>query len=219
MIEFKTKSEVVFEKLRKKFINRELKPGQRIILSEVAKEFGTSEIPVREAIRRFESEGFIKITPHVGAIVNLMEESESLEVYLMRIELEVLATKLAAPHIRESDIIALNRFIDKAEQAVKSGKLQTLGPLNKGFHLRIYKVGPYPTLFKTVVDLWERFELMQCVFAYVPKRAVPSWKEHKMIVDALAQKNGRLAAKLVRQQKNRTKRALEKVFEKRTDIP
>lgn len=65
MIVYKTKSDAVFETLREKFITRQLKPGQRIIISDIAKEFGSSEIPVRGAIRRFESEGFVKVTPHM----------------------------------------------------------------------------------------------------------------------------------------------------------
>lgn len=214
MITFKTKSEAVFEKLRQKIFNGELNPGQRIVLSEIAKEFGTSEIPIREAIRKLESEGIVKVTPHVGAVVNLMEDSESLEVYLMRIELEVLATKLATPHITDADITRLNKIIQKAERAIETDNLKKLGPLNKEFHLTIYTVGSYQILYKTITDLWERFDLMQCVFSYAPERAIPSWQEHKDIVDALAQRNAKLAAKLVRQQKNQTKKAIEKVFKK-----
>jgi len=214
MIQFKTKSEAVLEKIRQKIIGRELKPGQKIVISEVAKEFGISEIPVREAIRKLESDGLVEFTPHVGAVVSTIDGNEFLEIYLMRIELEVLATKLAASYMRAPDIEALNKFILKANQAVSKGEHQKLGPLNKDFHLRIYKTGPYPNLFKTIIDLWEKFELMQSVFAYVPKRAVPSWEEHKKIVEALAENNGVLAAKLVRQQKIRTKKAIERLFKK-----
>ena len=55
--------------------------------------------------------------------------------------------------------------------------------------------------------------MMQCVFAYVPERAVPSWHEHKLIVEALERRDAAKAAKLVRQQKNKTKRALEKILQ------
>lgn len=212
MITFKTKSEAVFEGLRQKIFNSELKPGQRIVISEVAKEFGTSEIPIREAIRRFESEGLVTVTPHVGPIVSVLKNCEFIEIYLMRIELESLATKLAAPHMRESDINDLKKIICEEERAVLENEYSRLGPLNKEFHLRIYQTGPYPNLFKSIVDLWGRYELAQKIFAYAPNRVIPSLEEHKMIVDALAENNGTLAAKLVRKQKNKTKKAIEKVF-------
>lgn len=213
-IKFKTKTEIVFEKIHKKIIDGELKPGQRIIISDIAKEFGTSEIPVREAIRKIESEGLVKITPHVGAIVSLIEPDEYSEIYLIRTELEVLATKLAAPHITESVINVLNECMQRAELAIKADDYKQLGALDKEFHLRIYKTAPYPLLFKNIVDLWDRYGLKQCVFSYVPKRVVPSWKEHKLIVDALEENNASLAARLVRQQKNRTKKAINKVLNK-----
>jgi len=203
MIEFTTKSEAVRLKLRQRIIERELKPGQKIVISEIAKEFGISEIPVREAIKKLESEGLVKFTPHVGAMVNAIAGDEFLEIYLMRIELEALATKLSAEHMKVEDIAELKGFVEKAEQAIEEGRIDLLGSLNKSFHLKIYR---------TIVDLWEKFELMKCVFAYVPERAVPSWGEHKIIVEALEQRDAERAAKLVRQQKNRTKRALEKIL-------
>ncbi len=211
-MEFTTKSEAVRRQLRQRIIGREFKPGQKIVISEIAKEFGISGIPVREAIKKLESEGLVKFTPHVGAVVNAIAPNEFLEIYLMRIELEALATRLSAPHMELEDISALKSLVNEAERAIKKGKTDILGALNKSFHLKIYKTAPYPFLYRTIVDLWERFELMQCVFAYVPQRAVPSWDEHKVIVEALEERNAERAAKLVRQQKNKTKRALEKVI-------
>ena len=212
MIEFTTKSEAVRLKLRQRIVGREIRPGQKIVISDIAKEFGISEIPVREAIKKLESEGLVKFTPHVGAVVNAIGGDEFLEIYLMRIELEALATKLSATHMKGEDIEELKSFVKEAEEAIEEGRIDQLGALNKSFHLKIYRTAPYPFLYKTIVDLWERFESMQCVFAYVPERAVPSWGEHKIIVEALEQRDAERAAKLVRQQKNRTKRALEKIL-------
>lgn len=213
-MEFTTKSEAVRRALRKRIIGRKLKPGQKIVISEIAREFGVSGIPVREAIKKLESEGLVKFTPHVGAVVNAVAREEFLEIYLMRIELEALATKLSAPHMKEADISELKDLVNQAERAIEQGETGVLGALNKSFHLKIYKTAPYPFLYKTIVDLWERFELMQCVFAYVPERAVPSWDEHKIIVEALEARDADRAGKLVRQQKTRTKRALEKILKK-----
>lgn len=212
MIQFKTKTEAVFQKIRQNIIDKELKPGERVVISEIAKEFGISEIPVREAIRKLESEGLVKFTPHVGAVVSLIEGNEFLEIYLMRIELEALATRLSTPHMKESDIRVLKNCLVREEKAIKAEEYEKLRELNKDFHLRIYTTGPYPYLCGTIVDLWERFDLMQSVFVYVPKSVVLSWEEHKQIVEALAEKNARLAVKLVRQQKNRTRSQIEKVL-------
>ena len=143
---FKTKTDVVREKLRQDIIDRKLRPGQRIVISEVAKDFGLSEIPVREAIRRLESEGLVEFTPHVGAVVSTIDENEFLEIYLIRIELEVLATRLAVSHIGEKELIVLNRMIREAGIAIKQKKHEKLGPLNKKFNMAIYQASPYTYL-------------------------------------------------------------------------
>ena len=216
-ISFKTKTEAVLEKLRQDIIERQLRPGNKIIISKVAKDFGISEIPVREAIRKLESEGLVKFTPHIGAIVSRIDDQEFLEIYLIRIELESLATKLAVPHIQPADLAALDDILAAADEAISKNKHQQLGPLNKEFHLKIYQAAPYPYLYKTIIDLWERFELSKSVFAYVPNRAVPSWDEHRKIFAALKARKAGEAARLVRQQKNRTKKAIEKLFRENSD--
>jgi DNA-binding GntR family transcriptional regulator len=213
-IAYKTKTDVVREKLRKDILEGRIKPGCRIIISEMAKEFGLSEIPVREAIRRLESEGLVQYTPHVGAAVSIIDENEFFEIYLIRIELEVLATRLAVPHIGHRALSRLKTLISRAEAAVGQGMHEKLGPLNKDFHLSIYQAGPYAHLYKMIVDLWDKFEFSNRVFSYVPDRAAGSWEEHLRILKAIESGDADTAAELVRMQKHRTKKALEQSLAK-----
>lgn len=214
-VQFKTKTEIVHAKLHQDIVAGKLRPGQRIIISDLAKEFGVSEIPVREAIRSLESAGLIHFTPHVGAVVNTIDENEFLEIYLIRIELEALATRLAVPHIGDSILTRLNRCIRKAQTAVRSNKHEQLGPLNREFHMLIYQASPYHLMFRMIDDLWNRFELMQSVFDYVPARAAPSWIEHQKILEAIQNRNASLAGRLVKGQKLRTMKALKNFFKKK----
>lgn len=209
-VAFKTKNAAVYEALREGIIDGTLKPGQKIIMSEVAKKFGLSEIPVREAIRRLESDGFVELTPHVGAVVSKIDERELVETYLIRIELEALATRLAAPHVTSRDIGFLEQKNREMEIAINKNMPEKLGRLNKEFHLRIYQAAPYPYLLKLISDLWEKVERTQSVFAYVPERAAESVVEHTKIITALRSKNTLLAENLIKQQKNRTMLALQR---------
>jgi len=209
-VAFKTKNAAVYEALREGIIDGTLKPGQKIIMSEVAKKFGLSEIPVREAIRRLESDGFVELTPHVGAVVSKIDERELVETYLIRIELEALATRLAAPHVTSHDIGFLEQKNREMEIAINKNMPEKLGRLNKEFHLRIYQAAPYPYLLKLISDLWEKVERTQSVFAYVPERAAESVVEHTKIITALRSKNTLLAENLIKQQKNRTMLALQR---------
>jgi DNA-binding GntR family transcriptional regulator len=208
-VAFKTKNVAVYEVLRRDIVDGKLKSGQKIIMSDVAKRFGLSEIPVREAIRRLESDGFVQFTPHIGAIVSQMDEKEVVEIYLIRIELEALATRLAVPHVTADDIDYLEKKNHDMGLAIKQNRPEELGALNKDFHLRIYRAAPYPYLNKLISDLWEKAERTQSVFAYVPERAAASVGEHYQIIKSLRSKDLAAAEKLIKEQKNRTMAALQ----------
>ena len=209
-LKFLTKNVAVYEALRKDMIEGRLKPGQKIIMSDVAKEFGLSDIPVREAIRRLESEGYVRFTPHVGAIVSELDEDKIIELYLIRVELESLATRLAVPYITSRDIDFLIKKNHAMELVVQREKLEKLGALNKDFHLRIYQAAPYPILNQLIEDLWEKMERTQSVFTFVPDRAAASVEEHKKIIAALKAKDTALSERLVKDQKSRTMASLKK---------
>jgi DNA-binding GntR family transcriptional regulator len=206
----KTKNVAVYDKLRQSIIKGKLKPGQKVVMAELAKTFGLSETPVREAIRRLESEGYIDFTPHMGAIVTKIDEGELVEIYLIRIALEELATRLASPHITEKDIDFLNRKNREMEMAIQQNRYEILAGINKLFHLRIYKAAPFPRLYKMICDLWDTFERWPSVFSYVPERAAASVEEHKKIIQALQARDMDQADRLIKEQKERTMEALQK---------
>ena len=206
----KTKNVAVYDKLRQSIIKGKLKPGQKVVMAELAKAFGLSETPVREAIRRLESEGYIDFTPHMGAIVTKIDEGELVEIYLIRIALEELATRLASPHITEKDIDFLNRKNREMEMAIQQNRYEILAGINKLFHLRIYKAAPFPRLYKMICDLWDTFERWPSVFSYVPERAAASVEEHKKIIQALQARDMDQADRLIKEQKERTMEALQK---------
>lgn len=205
---FKTKSEAVYENLRRNIIDGKLKPGERIIISELSQKFGLSEIPIREAMKKLESEGLIQHTPHVGTMVSKINSEEFNEIYLIRTELEALAAKLATPYLTESDLDYLQRKIEEMESVANKKKYEKLGALNKDFHMKIYSAAPYPYLLKLIIDLWERLHRTRGVFALVPERAISAIKEHKRIVEAIKEKDSILVGNLVREQKQKSMKAL-----------
>ena len=206
----KTKNVAVYRKLRQAILKVKLMPGQKIVMADLAKAFGLSETPVREAIRRLESDGYVHFTPHTGAIVTKIDEGELVEVYLIRIALEALATRLASPHITDKDIEYLIKKNQEIEAAIQQKKYENIGGINKDFHLRIYKAAPFPRLYKMICDLWDTFERWPSVFAYVPARAVASVKEHKKIIQALKDADTDLADRLMKEQKEHAMEALQK---------
>lgn len=205
----KTKNLVVYERLRKAIISGTLQPGQKLVMASLAKEFGFSETPIREAIRRLESDGHVSFTPHSGAMVTRINDHELSEIYLIRISLEALATRLAVSYISSSDIAWLKKKNHEMKMAIEKGRYDDLAWLNKSFHLRIYKAAPFPRLYKMISDLWEAFERWPSIFSYVPKRAESAIMEHDEIIEALETADVDRADALIKEQKKNTLKALQ----------
>ena len=207
--EGRTKNLVVYEKLRQAIISGALPPGQKLVMASLAREFGFSETPIREAIRRLESDGYVTFTPHSGAMVTPINDHELSEIYLIRISLEALATRLAVPYIRPTDMAWLKRKNQEMKMAVKKNRYEDLAWLNKDFHLRIYKAAPFPRLYKMISDLWDAFERWPSIFSYVPERAESAIREHEEIIEALETADVDRADAMMKEQKKKSLKALQ----------
>lgn len=90
-----TKSRHVYEALREEIIEGELQPGERLVFTSLASRFGVSPIPVREAVRRLESEGLVELQPHTKVVVKGFPVEHGVWVYELRAELEPAAMREA----------------------------------------------------------------------------------------------------------------------------
>lgn len=205
----KTKNLLVYEKLRQGIIKGTLKPGQKLVMAALAKKYKTSETPIREAIRRLESDGYVTFTPHTGAMVTEINRQELSEIYVIRISLEALATRLAVPYISPDDLIWLKKKNDEMKAVVEKNRYEQLARLNKAFHLRIYKAAPFPRLYRMIADLWDAFERWPSVFTFIPDRAAAAIREHDQIIEALETADIDRADDLMKEQKKKSLEALQ----------
>ncbi len=206
---FKTKSMIIYEKLRQRIIKGKYKPGQRLVLAEEARIYDSSETPVREALKRLESDGYVIMNPHLGAVVAQVEEHDLAEIYLIRSELEALAIRLALPHLSNRDLEWLKKKNRNMELAIDTKRLEDFARFNRAFHLRIYSAAPYPRLLKLINDLWDSCEHWSNEFLYVPNRAMASVEEHKHIIEGLEAGDSERAVAFMKLQKEQALRALQ----------
>jgi DNA-binding GntR family transcriptional regulator len=209
---FQTKSEFIYKELREKIVNGSYKPNQRVIQAEVARAFGTSEIPVREAFQLLVSEGLLRNIPHAGAVVTGLNMEELEEIYVLRRVLETLATKLAAKNIGEKDLKLLELNNKQMEKAVEKKKYKTIISLNREFHRIIYAACKNRYLYSYIFELWDLSFRIPGVFAMIPETADLSLSEHKEIFQALKNRDGTLAAELIDKHKEGLLRALRNYF-------
>ena len=212
-ITFITKNKFVYDQLKESIIKGDLKPDERLVISRLAKHFGISEIPIREAISKLSSEGLVTHIPHVGARITPINYPELKENFIIRTELEGLATLHAVEHLTDRDFQRLQKNIDWMRQVIDKKEFSKVGAINKEFHRIIYQACPYPKLCKMIFDLWDNIDRVQSVFALVPRRAESSLREHIEILRALQQGDGHLAQSSIKKQKQLAWKDLESYFD------
>ncbi len=211
---FMTKNEYVYDQLKESIIHGELKQGERLIIDKLAKRFGVSAIPIREALSMLSKEGLVIHTPHVGAHITPINYEELKENFIIRTELEGLATLYAADHLTDRDFKRLKKNMNLMRQVIENKEFSKIKAINREFHEIIHQACPFPKLYKMIYDLWDNIERVQSVFAHVlgPRRANSALREHGEILHALQQREGHIAQYLIKKHKQLAWKDLESYF-------
>src|SRR5664280_380112 len=121
-------------------------PNSRIVETRVARELGTSQAPVREALRGLEALGLVEISPFRGARVRHPSTSELLEAYVVRSELESLGARLAVPQLTEADLAELIELGEQMQRAARTGDRHAVAIADASFHARLVHAARNSTL-------------------------------------------------------------------------
>ncbi len=146
-------SDTVKDRLLEAILDGRYPPGSRIVESRAAREFGTSQAPVREALRDLEALGVVEITPFRGARVRRPSRDELLEAYVVRSELEALVVRLATPCLTDQDIDHLAGLLDEMHHAADTGDLVGEASADAAFHGHIVDLARNSTLKRVWVML------------------------------------------------------------------
>jgi DNA-binding GntR family transcriptional regulator len=212
---YKTKTEMVYEKLKEEIITGFLEQGEKIVAREVARQMGVSDIPVREALKKLESEGLVENIPHVGSKVSTINIKTASEIFAVRLELEAYAARLAAKNATASQAGKLQEIVDAIDRNIEESNVLEISRLNTEFHLTLYRMSRNETLFELILSLMERSQYSKSIFTQVPERIMHSNEEHKLIVNAIHKGNAEEAEKALRIQKEQAFAELLDVMERK----
>ncbi len=210
-----TLAEHVFRLIQAAIVKGEIAPGSKISEPELARTYGISRGPLREAIHRLEGQKLLVRVPHVGARVVSLSHAELIELYEIRESLEGMACRLAAERMTEAEIDDLRRVLstherDEAFQA-GVGYYQQEGDFD--FHYRIIQGSGNRTLAKLLCDeLYQLVRMYRIQFSTTPNRPHQAFAEHHRILDAIAERDGELAELLMRRHIAASKRNVERHF-------
>lgn len=179
--------------LEEEILRGVLSPGSRVNADDVARRMGTSHIPVREALRALEAEGWVLHRPHQGASVRTRELTELVDLFEARAVIEPNTVKLAAQRRTDEDLEVLRRIL--AEQDV-TAEPEALARINYDFHVALAAAAHNSTLLSVVTSLSKRVR-----FYFLPAataRKAESLADHRRLYALLEQRDGDGAQALVR---------------------
>lgn len=183
-------SQRAYATLREGLIAGHFYPGQRLIMQELADRLGTSITPVREACMRLVSEGGLELRSGRFAIVPPMTLERYMEVRLMRLELEGLATELAAQRATSAEIATLNELHPRYATADDAKEPEEALRLNREFHFLVYRMSGMDMLVNHIESLWTSMGPMFTVFFQGGARSYFGAEAHRRVIDCITAGDG-----------------------------
>jgi DNA-binding GntR family transcriptional regulator len=174
--------EIIVESLRRAIIEGHLRPGESLRQENLAKHFAVSRIPVREALRQLESEGWVELQPNRGARVTTLSAEEVREIYEVRASLEATALRLAAPHHNAQTLKAVASILQSSHG---THDVSLYVRYNREFHLALYSPARRPRLFALIDSLHSQGERYLRLKLGMPAHKKQSDDEHEEIFNAL----------------------------------
>ncbi|MGY0018014.1 GntR family transcriptional regulator [Streptomyces sp. cg35] len=183
-----------YETLRRRIVEVELQPGERLVERDLAADLDVSRIPLREALRLLAAEGLVLLVPHRGALVAPFTPSDVRDLFDVRESLEALAARLAAERGDTAGLSRLERRLRQARAATRTGDRKGIAAANAGFHTDIVELAANPLLSNMMRPLEARTHWL---FRLTAQRdPAQQCAEHEELYEAIASGAGERAGEL-----------------------
>lgn len=178
-----SRSEHVYRRLRDAIQRGEFKSGHRVMEIDVAAWLNVSRTPVRDAIRRLESEGMLEHAPRNGLVVASLDRQSVMELYVMREVLEGTAARLCARHASDMEVQDLLDLVERERQL--EGDFEGLARHNQRFHQAVHRGAHNRYLEKSLAAVNDSMVLLGTPLMLLPHRAQTAAAEHARLVEAI----------------------------------
>ncbi|MGN5381141.1 GntR family transcriptional regulator [Streptomyces sp. MUSC 14] len=195
--------ERVYEALLELITTRALQPGQHLVESELAGHLGVSRQPVREALQRLNTEGWVDLRPAQGAFVHEPTEEEADQLLTVRTLLEAEAARLAALNSDAKGVEALFEIVKEGRTAVAKNDVTRAVALNAAFHAKVMELAGNVVLAELAAQVDRRVRWYYTPVAKM--RGGTSWSEHSDLVFAIKERDEQKAGRLMREHTEHTR--------------
>jgi DNA-binding GntR family transcriptional regulator len=179
--------------LRAEIVAGRLKPGDRLIEQAIAEACGVSRVPLREAMRILATEGLIVISPHRGASVNLLSDTELVELFGARAAIEGFAAMNAAIKRPKFSIATMRKTLQLMQAAVKLDDRVSYYSLAADFHKELVLAGGNAVIVRMYEQIRHQLSRYQAAMSAMPDLPSRSNVEHARILKAIERGDGQAA--------------------------
>jgi DNA-binding GntR family transcriptional regulator len=189
------------------------RPGDQLRQENLAREFGVSVPPVREALKTLEAEGQVVYAPHRGYFVASMSYQELAETYRIRELLETEAIGRSVPVLGTEDIERMGEAIRDMEHAHRASDMHALTAANRRFHFTLFDAADMPRMADMIRILWESTDRYRSMYFSTRQHRVRVNGEHRAIMAAVREHDAPTATALLRSHRESALSALRETFE------
>ncbi len=195
-IKHKSLVTTIVESVEEKILGGALKPGERIIEQELCEELGVSRSPVREALIVLENQGFLVRRARKGVSVAMVTQKEAVDAYIIRANLESLATYLTVRNNKPGMVEKLKKINGKLEQAASQNKAKKYFRLNKQFHQTLIADCENDQLIQMLSLFDKQTARYRKEVLSIPGQLEASHKRHQKLIESLEYGNANDAERI-----------------------
>lgn len=193
-----TVAQSVAAQIREKILKRDISGGEPLRQEAIAKSFGTSIIPVREALRQLESEGLVELQSHRGAIATELTLDKALEWIHLRRLIETDLIGLAIDNISDEDLNTAAEILGKFDDAMDHRReIEHWSEYNWKFHSALYGSANRPETMKVLSTLHQKCDRYIRLQLLGGNHIVRAEEEHHELIDLCRKRNKRAAKSLL----------------------
>ena len=200
---FKSLRRLLAEELREAIVAGKLAAGERLSEEKLAASLKVGRVPLREALRRLEAEGYITFLSNSEIMVSKPTVEDVQDYYSIASALEGLAARLAVERAQPEEISRLRELHQLLREAYKEKDQERYFEANSGFHRFIAEMARNERLHRLIDEMRHEIQKTRILTLHLPQRFDYSMREHDQILDAFLKRNAELAeAAVVRHLQN-----------------
>ncbi|MGB4405747.1 MAG: GntR family transcriptional regulator [Sphaerochaeta sp.] len=206
-------NEIAYEYIKKRIINGQFRPAQRLVEAQLAADIPVSRNTVHKALLQLEQERLMVMETNKGATVLSLDVEEIQEYYEIRKSLEVIVVTSATTLISEVALVKLHEILQEMKKLSASGRFDEYSKCNIVFHNIIYESSKKPVAVEMIKMIKNQLIRFQFRTMMVPGRSDSSLQEHEALFEAINNRDKEAAAIAISQHMDNVSATIEKYKE------